>query len=218
MPAVAGGGKAPEMAVDMVEDPDGDRDTRVCVGVITGAHGLQGLVRVRPFTDVAEDVGAYGPVQSEDGTRDFVLDVRNRTGKGQILVAIAGVGDRDAAEALKGENLYVSRDRLPSPDADEFYHADLIGLDVVATDGRALGTVRALHDFGAGEMLEIQDSGGRLGTVMFTLAAVPDIDLAGRRVTVDGSAVLWPGRDPAESGGNSAGSSDDSGSEGGVDG
>jgi|SaaInlStandDraft_6_1057023.scaffolds.fasta_scaffold75347_2 16S rRNA processing protein RimM len=214
------------MAVDMVEDPEDAGDARVCVGVISGAHGLQGLVRVRPFTDVAEDVGAYGPVQSEDGTREFALDVRNRTGKGQILVAITGVGDRDAAEALKGEKLYVSRDRLPSPDEGEFYHADLVGLDVVTTEGQALGTVRALHDFGAGEMLEILDTGGRLGTVMFTLAAVPDIDLAARRVTVDGAAVLWPGNDPSDSAADSVAdsaadsqeNSGDSGPDGGVDG
>jgi 16S rRNA processing protein RimM len=213
MPVVAGGGKAPEMAVDMVEDPDRDRDARVCVGVITGAHGLQGLVRVRPFTDVAEDVGAYGPVQSEDGTRNFILDVRNRAGKGQILVQIEGVGDRDASEALKGEKLYVARDRLPSPEADEFYHADLLGLDVVTVEGKALGTVRALHDFGAGELLEILDAGGRLGTIPFTRAAVPDIDLAARRVTVDGAAVLWPGRGVPESP-----ESGDSGPDGDVDG
>lgn len=194
----------------MVEDPDGDHDSRVCVGVITGAHGLQGLVRVRPFTDVAEDVAAYGPVQSEDGGRSFTLEVRNRTGKGQILVHIEGVGDRDAAEALKGERLYVSRDRLPSPDEDEFYHADLLGLDVVTAEGKPLGTVRALHDFGGGEMLEIEDAGGRLGTVSFTRAAVPDIDLAARRVTVDGAAVLWPGRESPETG--------ESGPDGDVDG
>ena len=183
----------------MVEDPDGDRDARVCVGVITGAHGLRGLVRVRPFTDVAEDVGAYGPVQSEDGTRNFILDVRNRAGKGQILVQIEGVGDRNGAEALKGEKVFVARDRLPLPEEDEFYHADLLGLDVVTVEGEALGTVRALHDFGGGELLEIADTGGRLGTVSFTRAAVPDIDLAARRVTVDGDAVLWPGREPSES-------------------
>lgn len=202
----------------MVEDPEDKDDARVCVGVVTGAHGLQGLVRVRPFTDVAEDVGAYGPVQSEDGTREFDLDVRNRTGKGQILVAIAGVGDRDAAEALKGEKFYVGRERLPSPDEGEFYHADLLGLDVVTTAGQPLGTVRALHDFGAGEMLEILDAGGRLGTVMFTLAAVPDIDLAARRVTVDGTAVLWPGRDPVESGADFPENSGGSGPDGEVDG
>lgn len=195
---MAGGGKAPEMAVDRVEDRDGDRDPRVCVGAITGAHGLHGLVRVRPFTDVAEDVAAYGPVQSEDGTRSFTLDVRNRTGKGLILVKIEGVDDRNAAEALKGVQLYVSRDRLPSTDEDEFYHADLLGLDVVTTAGKALGTVHALNDFGGGEMLEILGAGGRLGTVSFTRAAVPDIDLAARRVTVDGAAVLWPGREPGE--------------------
>ncbi|MEP4378580.1 MAG: ribosome maturation factor RimM [Alphaproteobacteria bacterium] len=201
------------MAVDMVEGPDGEGDARVCVGVISGAHGLQGLVRVRPFTDVAEDVAAYGPVQTEDGTRSFTLDVRNRTGKGQILVHIEGVGDRDAAEALKGARLYVARDRLPSPDEDEFYHADLLGLDVVTVDGKPLGTVLALHDFGGGEMLEIKGAGGRLGTVSFTRAAVPDIDLVARRVTVDGAAVLWPGRAPEESA-----ESGDSGPDGDADG
>lgn len=201
----------------MVEDPGDKDDARVCVGVVTGAHGLQGLVRVRPFTDVAEDVGAYGPVQSEDGTRAFDLDVRNRTGKGLILVAIAGVGDRDAAEALKGEKFYVPRDRLPAPEDGEFYHADLLGLDVVTAAGQALGTVRALQDFGAGEVLEILDAGGRVGTVMFTLAAVPDIDLAARRVTVDGAAVLWPGRDPADSGPDSQVNPGDSEPGGGVD-
>ena len=204
------------MAVDRGEDPDGDRGARVCVGVITGAHGLQGLVRVRPFTDVAEDVGAYGPVQSEDGTRNFTLDVRNRAGKGQILVAIEGVGDRTGAEALKGEKLYVARDHLPSPDEDEFYHADLLGLDVVTTEGTAIGTVRALHDFGGGEMLEIADARGRLGTVSFTLAAVPDIDLAARRVTVDGAAVLWPGREPSDA--PESPESRESGPDGAVDG
>ena len=217
MPAVvdviAGNGKAPEMAVDRVEDRDGDRDARVCVGAIAGAHGLHGLVRVRPFTDVAEDVAAYGPVQSEDGARSFTLDVRNRTGKGLILVKIEGVDDRDAAEALKGARLYVARDRLPSTDEDEFYHADLLGLDVVTVEGTALGTVHALHDFGGGEMLEILGAGGRLGTVSFTRAAVPDIDLAARRVTVDGAAVLWPGRDPSK-----AAEGSDSGPDGGIDG
>lgn len=198
--AIAGSGKAPEMAVDRVEDQNGDRDARVCVGAIAGAHGLHGLVRVRPFTDVAEDVAAYGPVQSEDGARSFTLEVRNRTGKGLILVKIEGVDDRDAAEALKGVQLYVARDRLPSTDEDEFYHADLLGLNVVTTDGKALGTVHALNDFGGGEMLEILGAGRRLGTISFTRAAVPDIDLAARRVTVDGAAVLWPGRDPSETG------------------
>lgn len=182
----------------MAADPNSD--TRVCVGVVTGAHGLHGLVRVRPFTDVAEDVGAYGPVESEDGSRRFVLEVRNRTGKGQVLVKVDGVGDRDAAEALKGEHLYVPRDRLPAPAEDEFYHADLIGLPVVSTDGNTLGTVRALYDFGGGDMLEIDGGSGRLGTVAFTRAAVPDIDLAAGRVTVDGAAVLWPGGSSGEGG------------------
>jgi 16S rRNA processing protein RimM len=107
----------------------------------------------------------------------------------------------------------VARDRLPSPEEDEFYHADLLGLDVVTTEGKALGTVRALHDFGGGEMLEIVDAGGRLGTISFTRAAVPDIDLAARQVTVDGAAVLWSGGEHEESS-----KSGESGSGGGIDG
>ena len=168
-------------------------DARICVGVVIGAHGLHGLVRVRAFTEVAENVAAYGPVQSADGAREFVLEVRNRAGGGQVLVRIDGIKDRDAAQALKGEELSVPRSRLPDPAEDEFYHADLLGLDVVSTAGEALGAVRALHDFGGGEMLEIVDRAGRLGTVTFTLATVPGINLAAGRVTVDGAAVLWSG-------------------------
>ncbi len=166
---------------------------RICLGVVTGAHGLHGLLRVRTFTEVPEDVGAYGPVQSEDGTREYDLKVRNRTGKGQILVHIEGVANRDVAEALKGEHFYVPRARLPEPDADEFYNADLLGLDVVSSDGKALGTVRALHNFGGGDMLEVVDDAGRLGTVAFTRVAVPEINLLARRVTVESAAMLWSG-------------------------
>lgn len=184
----------------MVDDPDLERGVRVCVGVVTGAHGLHGLVRVRPFTEIPEDVAAYGPVESADGRRRFALDVRNRTGKGQLLAAIEGVGDRDAAEALKGEELYVPRDRLPASDPEEFYHADLLGLDVVDSEGTTLGIVRAVQNYGGGDMLEIADTSGRLGTIPFTRASVPDIDLAGRRVTVDAAALLWPGNETADGG------------------
>lgn len=177
-----------------------DTSQRVCLGVVTGAHGLHGLLRVRPYTDVPEDVAAYGPVQSEDGQREFTLDVRNRTGKGQILVQIAGIDDRTAAEEMKGEQFYVSRDRLPDAGADEFYHADLLELDVVSGDGEVIGTVRAVHNFGGGDMLEIAEPDGRLATVPFTRAAVPRVDLESRRVTVDGAAVLRPGDDTPRDG------------------
>ncbi|MBO6782427.1 MAG: 16S rRNA processing protein RimM [Alphaproteobacteria bacterium] len=176
------------------------RDTRaqVCVGVVTGAHGLHGLVRVRPYTEVPEDISAYGPVSTGDGARSFELDVRNRTGKGQVLVHIAGVDDRSAAEELRGMELYVPRDRLPAADADEFYHADLIGLPVVSPDGNAIGSVRALYDFGGGDVLEIEQAAGGIATVPFTRAAVPEVDLETGRVVVDPDRLLRPGNDNRE--------------------
>ena len=178
-----------------MSDTDQDSNKRVCVGVVTGAHGLRGLVRIRPYTDTAEDVAAYGPVTSEDGTRSFELEVRNRTGKGQVLVHIDGVDGRTGAEALKGLKLFVSRDMLPAAEDDEFYHADLLGLAVVGQDGGAVGAVRAVENFGAGDMLEINDARGGVSTIPFTLAAVPEVDVKAGRVVVDTAQILRAGRD-----------------------
>lgn len=165
------------------EDGDGD-DGRICVGVVTGVHGLKGLVKIKPFTDMPEAVAAYGAVETEDGSRRLELEVANRAGKGQIAVRVAGITDRDAAEALKGLRLYVPRARLPAPEPDEFYYADLIGLAVQRASGDAVGTVRAVFDFGAGDVLEIVDDAGTLIMVPFTRDAVPEIDIAGGRIIV----------------------------------
>jgi len=173
-----------------MRDTDQDSNKRVCVGVVTGAHGLRGLVRVRPFTAVPEDVAAYGPVESGDGARSFVLEIRNRTGKGQLLVAIDGVADRTAAEALKGTQFFVSREKFPAADEDEFYFTDLLGLAVVGQGGEAVGTVRAVENFGGGDMLEIDDARGGVSTIPFTRAAVPEVDIATGRVVVDVSQIL----------------------------
>lgn len=173
----------------------GDSGKRVCVGVVTGAHGLRGLVRVRPYTDVPEDVGAYGPVESADGRASFELEVRNRTGKGQILVHIDGVDDRNAAEALKGMEFYVPRARLPEAEEEEFYYADLVGLLVLGQDDAELGTVRAVQNFGGGDMLEIDDRRGGVSTIPFTRAAVPEVDVSGGRVVVDAAQILRAGAD-----------------------
>src|SRR5271165_1421267 len=108
--------------------------TRVCVGQFAGAHGVRGLVRLKPFTAVAADVVRYGPVETEDAARCFALQVVGQA-KGVVIVKVEGVGDRDQASALTGTRLYVDRDKLPAPAADEFYYADLIGLAVVAPDG-----------------------------------------------------------------------------------
>lgn len=157
---------------------------RVCLGAITGPHGVRGLVKVKPFTEVPEDVAAYGPVENEAGTRRFSLRITG-TAKGQVIVAVDGVGDRNAAEALKGQRLYVDRTALPEPDDGSFYHADLIGMAVVGLDGADLGTVTALYDFGAGDLLEFRGADGKARMLPFTEAVVPTVDLAARRMVVD---------------------------------
>lgn len=174
-------------------------DDRICVGVVTGVHGLKGLVRVKPFTETPEAVTAYGSVETEDGSRRLELEFANRAGKGQIAVRIAGVTDRDAAEALKGQRLYIRRERLPAPEEGEFYYADLIGLAVQRTSGQSAGKVRGVYDFGAGDVLEIADETGALTMVPFTLDAVPEIDLAAGRVIVADAYINDPvSDDPGE--------------------
>jgi len=167
-------------------------DGRICVGVVTGVHGLKGLVRVKPFTETPEAVTAYGAVETEDGSRRLELEFANKTGKGQIAVRIAGVTDRDAAEALKGQRLYVARERLPAPETGEFYYADLIGLAVQRTSGESAGKVRGVYDFGAGDVLEIADATGALTMVPFTLDAVPEIDIAAGRIVVADAYIDAP--------------------------
>lgn len=157
---------------------------RVCVGVIGGVHGVRGIVKVKPFTADPADVVAYGPLTDASGRRVIGLKLLSKH-KGQWLARVDGVDDRNAAEALRGTELYVDRGRLPAADEDEFYHADLIGLTAVGTDGQAVGTVRAVHDFGAGDILEIVGAGGPPLMLPFTREAVPEIDLSGRRLVID---------------------------------
>lgn len=129
---------------------------RVCIGAILGAHGVQGLVRVKCFTDRPEDVGAYGPVETGDGARHFSMKV-TQVLKDGVAAKLSGITDRDAAEALKGVSLYVPRSALPELAADEaFYHADLIGLAVQWQDGpRPDGEIAGVYNFGAGDLIEV---------------------------------------------------------------
>jgi len=158
-------------------------NSRICVGVIVGVHGVRGLVRVKSFTEDPADVAAYGPLYDANGRRRFALGVTG-SAKGVLLARIEGVGDRNAAEALKGTELFVDRGALPQTGDDEFYHTDLIGLSAVLADGSLYGKVRALHEFGAGDMIEIILEGGGVSVLPFTKSVVPEIDLDGGRVTV----------------------------------
>ncbi len=161
-----------------------DSAARVCVAAIAGAHGVRGLVRLKSFTEQEEDVFAYGPLTDETGTRRFTVTPAGRS-KDRLLARIEGVADRDAAEALRGTRLYLERARLPEPAADEYYHADLIGLSVEDVSGTRLGTVKAVHEFGAGPVLDIAPSAGPSFMVPFTKEAVPVVDLAGGRIAID---------------------------------
>jgi 16S rRNA processing protein RimM len=158
---------------------------RVRVARIGAAHGIRGEVKLWPFTQDPMAVAEYGPLETEDGARCFEIETL-RPGKNFLVARIAGVGDRDAAEKLCNLDLFVPRDRLPPiEEADTFYHADLIGLNVVGEDGTALGTLSAIHNFGAGDVLEIQPaSGGETLMVPFTADTVPTIDMAARRMIV----------------------------------
>ena len=159
-------------------------DERLCVGVIAGAHGVRGLVKIKSFTDDPANLTAYGPLTDESGARRYQVAVTGRA-KGVLLARIEGVGDRDAARALSGARLYVARAALPEPEDEEYYHADLIGLAVEDRAGAPLGRVAAVQNFGAGDILEIErpDQGTLL--VPFTKAAVPLVDPAGGRVVVE---------------------------------
>ena len=172
------------------------------LGVIAAPHGVKGLVRIKSFTAEPADLGAYGPLFDEASTRSFEVAVVGRA-KGVVICRIAGVGDRNAAEDLGGTRLFVDRSVLPPlADPDEFYYADLIGLAV--TDGQAqiLGTVKAVLDFGAGDLLEIQlEGGGQTILLPFSHETVPEIMVESGHLVIDPaawSAALGGGEDQRE--------------------
>lgn len=158
---------------------------RVLLGEITGVHGIKGDVLVRAYTAAPEGIADYGPLQDETGKRSLVLHIRRATGKG-VVAHIDGIDDRTAAESLKGIKLYVDRDRLPEPDTNEFYHADLVGLAAVTPSGDALGTVVAVVNYGASDLLEIRPPGRKTTELVpFTAAFVPTVDLAAGTLVID---------------------------------
>jgi 16S rRNA processing protein RimM len=153
---------------------------RVCVAQIGAPHGLHGEVKLRSFTANPIAVADYGPLENEDGTSQFEIEeLRQNTSRGgdYVIVRLRGVADRGAADRLKGLKLFIPRDRLPAPEPDEFYHADLIGLRAVTREGAEVGNVIAVHDFGAGAVLEISREGDTL-MMPFNEGCVPTVDIA----------------------------------------
>jgi 16S rRNA processing protein RimM len=181
-------------AVGPPRDDDRGQGARVCMGVVGAPHGVRGAVRIKSFTDAPEAIADYGALEDERGARKFTLRVvGSAKGDGMVIAQLSGVTDRDQAEALRGLRLYAPRAVLPATEEDEFYHADLVGLAARLDDGTELGTVIAVHDFGAGDVIEIAPSAGQPVLVPFTRAAVPIVDIAGGRVVIDPPDGLFPG-------------------------
>jgi 16S rRNA processing protein RimM len=160
-----------------------ERD-RILLGRIAGAHGIRGEVIIHAYTEPPENVAAYGPLFDKSGARTFKIEGARAQAKG-VVARLVGVADRNAAEALKGVELYVERDRLPPAAEGEYYHADLIGLTAVDAEGRRVGEIVAVQNYGAGDLLEVRLTGrGQTELIPFTDAAVPEVDIAARRVVV----------------------------------
>jgi 16S rRNA processing protein RimM len=155
-------------------------DERLCVGIVLGSHGLRGALRVRCFAE--SGLMAFGPLQNEAG-ENLAIEVIGHA-KNYSTVKMAGVESCESAESLKGLKFFVSKDALPALDEDEFYYRDLEGLEAFAVTGERLGRVKTLHDFGAGDLIEIEDQ-GRFILYPFTQKVVPKIDLEAGQIVID---------------------------------
>jgi 16S rRNA processing protein RimM len=158
---------------------------RICVGTLAGSFGVHGEVRVKSFTAEPTALADYTPLTSEDGKREFTITLTRPISSG-FSAKVSGVNSKEAADALKGTKLFANRDQLPDLPDDEFYHADLIGLDVFDTGGVLLGQVKAVLNHGAGDLLELEGTGSTSGVLMpFTQEVVPTVDLKSGRIVAD---------------------------------
>ena len=156
----------------------------ICVARIGAPHGVRGAVKLWTFTEDPLAVRHYGPLLTKDGARQFEV-THVREAKGHLVATLKGIATREEAERLNGVELYVARERLPDTSADEFYHADLIGLAAVDAAGEPLGRVIAIHNFGAGDIIEVAPPNGATMLLPFTNAVVPMVDLEGGRVVIE---------------------------------
>jgi 16S rRNA processing protein RimM len=157
----------------------------ICIGAIAGAFGVAGEVRLKSFCSEPTDIVSYGPLTTEDGSRSFQITL-TRPVAGGLGARIQGIATKEAADALRGTSLFVPRDRLPALPDDEFYHADLIGMSAHDTGGALLGKVTAVHNHGAGDIIEISPIDHKSALLLpFTRAIVPNVDLSARLMVVN---------------------------------
>jgi 16S rRNA processing protein RimM len=156
----------------------------ICVARIGAAHGVRGAVKLWTFTEDPLAVKHYGPLMTKDGARQFEV-THVREAKGHLVATLKGIATREEAERLNGIELYVAREKLPATSEDEYYHADLIGLAAVNAAGEPLGRVIAIHNFGAGDIIEIAPPNGATMLLPFSNAVVPTVDLEGGHVVIE---------------------------------
>lgn len=158
--------------------------SQICVARIGAAHGVRGQVKLWTFTEDPLAVKRYGPLSTKDGSRQFEV-THVREARDHLVATLKGIATRNDAERLNGIELYVAREKLPATEEDEYYHADLIGLAAITTADEPLGRVIAIHNFGAGDIIEIAPPEGPTLLLPFTNAVVPMVDLAGGRVAIE---------------------------------
>jgi 16S rRNA processing protein RimM len=156
----------------------------ICVARIGAAHGVRGAVKLWTFTQDPLAVRHYGPLTTKDGARQFEVTYA-REAKDHLVATLKGIATREDAERLNGLELYIPREKLPATDGNEYYHADLIGLAAVTSADAPLGRVIAIHNFGAGDIIEIAPPQGATMLLPFTNAVVPTVDIAGGRVVIE---------------------------------
>jgi len=170
----------------------------ICVGAVMGAFGVRGEVRLKSFCAEPADIATYGPLSTEDGSRSFTVTL-TRPVKSGYGASLTGISSKEDADALRGTRLYAPRKALPNLPDDEYYHADLIGLTVMDTGGVEIGRIVAVHNHGAGDLLEVKGAGLGSGVLMpFTAAIVPTVDLTAGRVIVDPPPGLLSDADETE--------------------
>jgi 16S rRNA processing protein RimM len=188
-------GAVAELSMTKLEHP-------ILIGIIGAAQGLRGEVRVKPFTEDPMAIAEYGALYTKDGRRFEILD--HRFAKTVVVVRFRGINDRNAAEALKGLELFIDRSSLDDEELeeDEYFHADLEGLEAWDADGRFWGTVSGVLDFGGGDLLELREEGAKPVVIPFTLAAVPKVDLEAGRILVDplAAGLISTGDDEGDEG------------------
>ncbi len=175
----------------------GDSDL-ICIGAVAGSFGVRGEVRLKSFAALPDDIGAYGALTTEDGKQSYDVSLTGQTKNG-FTARLTGVTTKEQADALRGVQLFVPRAVLPDLPDDEFYHADLVGLEVVDTGGAPLGVVKAVLNHGATDLLELSVPGTAETVLLpFTKAAVPTVDLRAQRIVADPPEGLFADDDAAE--------------------